>query len=123
MKSVPASVDDHIARLSGDVRTAIERLRAKIKSLLPDAEETIGYGVPTYKLNGHNVVHFAGFKNHCSLFPGSEAIEQFADELKAFKTSKGTIQFTPENPIPDDLLERIVRSRASAALARRKRKR
>lgn len=110
----PNSVQEHLETLSPDVRDAVERLRSQLLDLLPDAVETISYGLPTLKVGGRSIIHFAGFKNHCSLFPGGAVVHLYADELTGFKTSKGTIQFTPDHPLPDALIEKIVRDRLEA---------
>ena len=91
---------------------ALERIRQTIKSAAPEAIEVISYGMPAFKLNGRMLMYFAGFKNHCSLFPGSKAvILKFKTELKAYKTSAGTISFTTEKPLPVSLIKRIVKER------------
>lgn len=120
-----ASVDDYLAQIeSGEARAALEHLRRLILSTLPEAEECISYGIPTYKVHGM-VASFAAFKNHCSFFPG-HTVADFADRLVGYKMSKGTIQFTPEKPIPDETIVAIVKARAaenSAAAAEKKSKR
>ena len=88
---------------------ALTRLRDIIRSEIPDAEEVISYGMPMYKHYGM-VVGFANFKNHCSLFPG-HTVADFSEQLKGYKTSKGTIQFKPSNPLPEPLVRAIVRAR------------
>lgn len=104
------SVDEYLASVaSPEARTALARLRQIIRDELPDAEEVISYGIPSYKLRGY-VAGFAAFKNHCSFFPG-HTVRDFTEELKAYKTAKGTIQFKPEQPIPEELVRRILRAR------------
>ena len=113
MKPSP-SVDDYLAAIEPEsFRSALLRLRDVLRSELPDAEEVISYGIPTFKVAGKNVIHYAGFKRHLTLFPGA-IVSDFADQLTGFKTSKGGIQFTPENPLPEDLVREITR----VALAR-----
>ncbi len=90
-------------------RRSLEKLRDIIKSEVPEARETFSYGMPGFKLD-KNTIWFAAFKNHCSLFPGSD-IAPFLDRLTGFKTSKGTIQFQPDNPLPEPLVREIVRLR------------
>ncbi|MCW5940845.1 MAG: DUF1801 domain-containing protein [Fimbriimonadaceae bacterium] len=109
-KGGPTTVDEYLAEVpSEDARRTLERLRAIVRDEAPDAEETMSYGMPAYTQNGP-VVYFAAFKNHCSLFPGTTT-EEFADALAGYKTSKGTIQFTPDRPLPEDLVRTIVRRR------------
>lgn len=105
------AVDDYLAGVREPFRTILSHLRNVIRAAAPEAVEGIGYGIPTYKLSG-NLVHFAAFRNHMSFFPGSTAHnEALKDALAAYKISKGTIQFTPDNPLPDDLVTRIVELR------------
>jgi uncharacterized protein YdhG (YjbR/CyaY superfamily) len=105
------AVDDYLAGVREPFRTILSHLRSVIRAAAPEAVEGIGYGIPTYKLSG-NLVHFAAFRNHMSFFPGSTAHnEALKDALAAYKISKGTIQFTPDNPLLDDLVTRIVKLR------------
>ena len=87
---------------------ALIELRELIREELISADECISYGIPTFKISGKNIVHFAAFKNHCSFFPGGIA-EDYANRLPNHKISKGTIQFTPDNPIPEDVLRDLLR--------------
>jgi uncharacterized protein YdhG (YjbR/CyaY superfamily) len=111
-------IDSYLANQPENVRDALEKLRQTIKQLVPDAIEVISYQMPAFKYHGI-LVYFAAFKNHCSLFPGNaKIISQFKDELKEFVTSKGTIQFTLEKPIPDDLLKKIIIARMNENLSK-----
>ncbi len=111
-----SSVDHYLESITNDeVRSALTWMRSVIKDELPDAIETISYGMPMFKFHGM-VVGFAAFKNHCSLFPG-HTVSDFAEELKDYKTSKGTIQFSPKEPLPEALIRLIVRRRADENLA------
>ncbi len=100
---------------TNDARDALARLRRIIRDEVPEAEEVISYGMPMVKFHGM-VAGYAAFKKHCSLFPG-HTVTDFENELKAYKTSKGTVQFSPDRPIPEDLVRRIVRARADENLA------
>lgn len=112
------TVDEYLAQVDwAEGRAALERLRVIVLEEAPDAEECISYGMPGYKQKGY-LLGFAAFKNHCSFFPGGTA-QDFADELTGFKTSKGTIQFSPETPIPEPLVRRIIRARVEANLAKK----
>ena len=118
-KAAPITIDEYIAGYPPEVQKMMHELRAFIRSLVPQAGEKIGYGIPTFTLHG-NLVHFGGFKNHLGFFPGSEAVEVFKAELAGYVTSKGTIQFPLEKPLPYDLIRRIVefcveRNKAKAA--------
>jgi len=107
-----AQIDATLAALPADQRAALQALRQTIAAAAPGAEETISYGMPAFRYRGRALVSYAAFKAHCSFFPMSaELIETHRDELAGFSTSKGTLQFTPDHPIPTDLVKRIVRER------------
>jgi uncharacterized protein YdhG (YjbR/CyaY superfamily) len=105
------TVDEYIAAFPKNVQDILEELRRVIRESAPDAEEAINYGIPTFKLNGGNMVHFAAFKSHIGFFPTPTAIVAFKKELSGYKTSKGTIQFPLDKPIPFDLIRKIVKFR------------
>jgi uncharacterized protein YdhG (YjbR/CyaY superfamily) len=107
----PQTVDEYLARVPAETRAALERLRQTIKSIAPESVETISYQIPTFKLNGRMLVSFAAFTEHCSLFPGAGPIELHEKELKSFPTSKGTIRFTAERPLPAALIRKLVKAR------------
>lgn len=112
MRAEPAkTVDEYISQIqSEESRKALESLRIIIRSEIPEAQEVISYGIPTFKFYGM-LVSFAAFKNHCSLFPG-HTVAEFEKQLSGYKTSKGTIQFLPEDPLPESLVRAIVRRRS-----------
>lgn len=102
-------IDDYLKSVPVRQRVELEKIVKLVRQLVPDTEETIAYGVPTFKHKGKNMLHFAAFKDHLSLFPGgSRPIAAFADQLKDYKTAKGTIQFTPEKPLPTPLLKELI---------------
>lgn len=109
METKATTIDEYLASVDRDKRAVLEELRVTIRSLVPNATECISYGVPTFKLNGKNLIHFAAAKKHLSLFPGPGAIAAFSEELTAFATSKGTIRFTVESPLPKSLVKKIVK--------------
>ena len=105
-------VDEFLAHVPEPQRAALEDLRAVIRAAAPDATEVINYGVPMFKLNGKNLVSFAAAKGHCSFYVQSPAVmDAHAAELTGFKTSKGTVQFTPDKPIPPGLVTNLVIAR------------
>jgi uncharacterized protein YdhG (YjbR/CyaY superfamily) len=114
MKSgkVAKSVDEYIAGTPEPACSTLKHIRKVIKSVVPrETIEVISYGIPMFKFNGM-LVGYAAFAKHCSLFPtGSGVIDKFAKELKDYKTSKGTIQFPSDEPLPDALVKKIVRKR------------
>lgn len=101
------TIDDYIRQFDIPAQEKLERLRRVILELIPNAEQTMGYGIPTFKLN-KNIIHFAYFKAHIGIYPGPKAIEHFKEELKNFKTAKGTIQIKHEEQMPYDLIKKIV---------------
>jgi uncharacterized protein YdhG (YjbR/CyaY superfamily) len=118
MRDMPLAKDiEHwLSRLAAPQRATLETLRAQIRAAAPGAEEVISYGQPTFKLHGH-LVAFGAFKDHLSFFPmNSVVISQHAAELKGYKTSKGTIQFTSAKPIPAALVKKIVKARIAQNL-------
>lgn len=105
------TVEEYLKDVPQDKLAALEKLRKTIRSVVPKAEEYISYGMPTFKYNGP-LVSYAAFKEHCSLFPwNATLVKEFAAELKEYKTSKGTIQFTVDKPLPVALIKKIIKAR------------
>jgi uncharacterized protein YdhG (YjbR/CyaY superfamily) len=104
-------VDKYISSFPEDVQEKLQTIRRTILAEIPDAEEKLGYGIPTYKLNGRNIVHFGGFKNHVGFYPTPSGLTTFADELEKYKVSKGTAQFPHDKPLPLGLVRKIVKFR------------
>lgn len=118
----PSDVELYFARLPAEVRATLEKLRKTIRATAPKAVEVIWYQMPTFKLNDRPLVTIAAFKNHCSLFPMSYAIlNAYKDELKSYHTSKGTIRFPLDQPLPAALVKKIVKARILENEARKKR--
>lgn len=109
--NIAPNVDAYLDALPQRQKSALTHLRQIIKETAPTAEEMISYGMPAYKYHGM-LVYFAAFKKHCSFFSVNN--DAFVGELQDYKTSKGTIQFSPEKPLPDDLVKRIVLFRMKA---------
>lgn len=109
-----SAVDAYYAALPADQRALLERMRAQVVGLVPDAVEAISYGMPTFKLNGRAVVWLAGWKAHCAIYPLTDAfLEAHAEELKGYRLTKGSVHFSPEMPLPVALVERLVRERVA----------
>ena len=105
------SVDEYLAGVPEPARSTLNRIRAAIRSAVPpEATEAISYRMPMFKYKGL-LLGFAAFSNHCSLFPGSSVIEAFKHELKGFHTSKGTIRFPVDKPLPAALVKKLVKAR------------
>lgn len=111
MSAQPRTIDEYLAPLSNEKRAALEKLRRAIKSAAPKAEECISYRVPAFRLMGRLLVAFRAATNHCAFYPGAFPVETHKDELKAYSTSKGTIRFPPDRPLPATLVRKLVETR------------
>jgi uncharacterized protein YdhG (YjbR/CyaY superfamily) len=106
------TIDEFLAPLPDAQRQALEHLRRVIGEAAPEATEAIAYGVPAFKLGGKSFVSLGAAKDHCSFYVQSpEVMQAFAEELAGFRTAKGTVHFTPDRPIGDDLVRRLVQAR------------
>jgi uncharacterized protein YdhG (YjbR/CyaY superfamily) len=111
------TIDEYLARVSPKQRAALQKLRQTIRTVMPNAEECISYGIPAFRLNGRSVVFFGAWADHCSFYPGSSVtLKKFRDDLKDFETSKGTIRFSPQKPLPSALVKRLVKARIAASV-------
>ncbi|MBX7053917.1 MAG: DUF1801 domain-containing protein [Pyrinomonadaceae bacterium] len=119
MREKAENVDAYIAAFPPDVAALLEQIRSIIRNAAPTADEVISYAIPTYKLNGP-LVHFAGYARHIGFYPGAGGIAAFKDDLIDFKTSKGTVQFPIDEPLPAALIDRIVRFRVEQYLEKKK---
>jgi len=120
-KSIPKTVDEYLATVPEPARSTLQKIRAAIRSAVPpEATEGISYGMPMFKQNGV-LVWFAAFANHCSFFPTAGVIAAFKNELKAFPTSKGTIQFPVDRPLPAALVRRMVKARLAQVEGKKRR--
>jgi uncharacterized protein YdhG (YjbR/CyaY superfamily) len=107
-RSTAASIDEYISEFPPETQKVLEELRALIKAAAPGATETISYAMPTFDLNGHHLVHFAGYEKHIGFYPVPSGIEAFTEELEPYKSGKGSVQFPLGRPMPTDLIRRIV---------------
>jgi uncharacterized protein YdhG (YjbR/CyaY superfamily) len=112
------TIDEYIAIFPEEVQAKLRQLRTVIHTAAPDATEKISYQMPTFYLNG-NLVHFAALKNHIGFYPTPSGIENFKEELKSYKSSKGAVQFPLDQPLPLDLIARIVQFRVTENTHRR----
>jgi uncharacterized protein YdhG (YjbR/CyaY superfamily) len=109
------TIDEYIATFPMDVQRKLDEMRATIKETAPEATEKISYQMPTFYLNG-NLVYFAAFKNHIGFYPIPTGIEKFKKELSVYKTTKGAVQFPLDQPLPLDLVRKIVKFRVAENL-------
>ena len=112
MREQTMDTDAYIASFPPRVQDRLREIRAAIHNAVPDAEEAIRYGIPTFRLVGANLVHFGAFSGHIGFFPTPSGIETFRDELSAYSLSKGTVRIPPDVPVPVDLIGRIAKFRA-----------
>lgn len=115
------TIDEYIGSFPEDVQAILEELRQTIRQAAPDAEEAISYQMPTFKLHG-NLVHFAVNKNHIGFYPAPSGIEAFKQELAPYGLSKGAIRFPKDQPLPFDLVRRIVEYRVQENIAKHENK-
>ena len=113
MKAAPKSINAYLGRLDRDKRAALQKLRKDIRAAAPRAEECISYQMPGFRLDGKMLVWFGAAAHHCSFFPGA-TVSAFKNDLKAYKTSKGTIRVDPAHPLPATLVRKIVKARIKA---------
>jgi uncharacterized protein YdhG (YjbR/CyaY superfamily) len=109
----PKNVDEYLAGVPKPARSTLNKIRVAIRSAVPpEATETISYGIPAFK-HKRVLVWFAAFSNHCSLFPTASVIEAFKNELKGYSTSKGTVHFPTDKPLPSALVKKLVKARVA----------
>jgi uncharacterized protein YdhG (YjbR/CyaY superfamily) len=116
-QTAPKTIDDYIAGFPQAVQAILAKVRMTIRKAAPDADETINYQIPTFTLKG-NLVHFAAFKKHIGFYPTPSGMEAFKNELSVYKGAKGSVQFPLDQPIPVDLITRIVKFRVKENLER-----
>jgi len=109
----PTTIDEYLSDLPSDQRRALQTLRTQIKAAAPGAQEYIGYGLAGFKVDGRPLVYIGAAKSHCAIY-GARADNALADKLSGYKQSKGTIQFTPDKPIPAAVVKEIVKARLAA---------
>ena len=109
MSPAPKTVDDYLAALPENQRAALQKLRDTIKATAPEAGESISYGIPSFKYKGRPLIHIGAAKHHCAIY--GLVPDAFKDELKQYDTSKGTIRFSADKPLPTTLVKKLVKTR------------
>ena len=105
-------IDAYLAALPADQRELLQRVRGQIARLLPDASETISYGMPAFALDGRAIVWYAGWKKHCAIYPLTDSfLKAHAQELEGYGRTRGSLHFTPQQPLPEALVEQLVGDR------------
>jgi uncharacterized protein YdhG (YjbR/CyaY superfamily) len=118
-KATPRTIDEYLAALSGDQKAALQKLRKAIRAAAPAAVECISYQMPAFRLDGKLLVAFGAWANHCAFYPGT-VMHAFKDELKDYDTTKGTIRFPSDNPLPATLVRKLVKARIARNTAPRR---
>lgn len=120
-RKFPKTVDEYLTRVPEPARSTLEKVRAAIRSIVPsETTEIISYGIPTFRYN-RGLVAFAAFKDHCSFFPlGSSVLDEFEDELRPYRISKGTLHFPLDKPLPAGLIKKIVKARLAQNESRKR---
>ncbi len=116
-RTAPKTIDDYIKTFSPEVREILEKIRRTIRKAAPEAEETISYQIPTFKLNGC-LVHFAAFKQHIGFYPPVQGDAKLVKAVSRYANEKGNLRFPLDQPIPYDLIDRITRLRLKQNLAK-----
>ena len=120
-KGAPRNIDEYLAGVPEPARSTLNKIRAAIRSAVPrEATETISYRIPAFQYNGV-LVWFAAFSDHCSLFPTASIVAAFKNELKGYSTSKGTIQFATDKPLPTALVKKLVKARVAQNESKKRR--
>lgn len=110
------NVDEYIANYPAEAQKILEKIRHTIHEAVPEATEKISYGIPTFAYKNRNLVHFGAYPTHIGFYPGPVSISAFKDQLAGYKTSKGTIQFPLDKPIPYQLIKKITKESAKAPI-------
>lgn len=114
------TIDEFISTYPSEIQTILQKIRVTIQKSAPGAEEAMAYGIPTFKLNGRNLVHFSAFKEHIGFYPTPSGIEAFKKELSAYEGAKGSVKFPLSKPIPYALITKIVKFRVKEELEKAK---
>ena len=110
-RAVAKTIDEYLKPLSVEQRAALEKLRRAIRAAAPKAEESISYRIPAFRLDGKMLVAFGAAKKHCAFYPGAYPVAAHRDDLAAYDTSKGTIRFPADRPLPATLVRKLVKAR------------
>jgi uncharacterized protein YdhG (YjbR/CyaY superfamily) len=120
-RSMARSIDEYVDGFPADTQRVLAEMRALIRAAAPGATETISYAIPTFDLEGRHLVHFAGYARHVGFYPTASGIEAFSDELGRYRSAKGSVQFPLGQPLPADLIRRIVEFRVREVTGRTRR--
>ena len=107
-------IDNYIKDFPTDVQDILNKIKHVVKAEAPEATEAMSYGIPTFKLNDKNLVHFGAYENHIGFYPTPAGIEAFKEEFSKYKGAKGSVQFPLDEPIPYDLITKVVKHRVAS---------
>lgn len=110
-KPLAKTIDEYIAAFPSETQKILQKIRETVQQEAPTATEAISYGMPTFKLNGKNVIHFAGYKGHIGIYPTASKVEESIPQAAQYRTGKGTLQFSLDEDFPYELIASIVRYR------------
>lgn len=116
-RAVAKDIDEYIEGFPDDVQKILQKIRKTIRKAAPAAEEAISYAIPTFKLDGY-LIYFAGFQRHVSVYPAPRGVKEFAADMERYQAGKGTVRFSLDEPVPYELITRIVKYRAGENSAR-----
>lgn len=116
-RAVAKDIDEYIENFPDDVQKILQKIRKTIRKAAPAAEEAISYAIPTFKLNGY-LIYFAGFQRHVSVYPAPRGVKEFAADMDRYQGGKGTVRFSLDEPVPYELITRIVKYRMTENLER-----
>ena len=116
-RTVAGSIDEFIASYPQNTQKVLQEVRSLIRAAAPSATETMSYGIPTFDLHGRHLVHFAGHGRHIGFYPTPSAIEAFKEALAPYKHAKGSVQFPLDQPMPAELIRRMVEFRVAELTA------
>jgi len=102
-------IDNYILKYPAEYQKILKKLKKEIKSVIPESQEAMSYGIPTFKINNKNIIHFAIYKNHIGIYPTPKTIEKFKNELKNYKLTKGAIRFEINQKLPFGLIKKMVK--------------
>ena len=119
LKIKPEDIDTYISDFPEDIQKILQEVRSTIHKAAPDAQEAIRYGIPTF-IQGGNLVHFAAYKNHIGFYPAPTGLEAFKKDLSPFKGGKGSVQFPIDQPMPLNLISKIVKYRIAEVMDKKK---
>lgn len=120
MKKGFTSIDEYIAACPEETRERLQAIRAEVKKIAPEAQEKISYQIAAFELNGRNLIHFAGWKKHISLYPIPAGDEAFESEVSQYTDGKGTVKFPLDEPMPMKLVTKIIKLHVAANVKRAK---